>query len=360
MICLNAVSKRSFNVDIFSFLPGSFRYEDSVSGLFRYFYLNSKIFRHKFLDLISKANGSQGVFTDKSLIHCRTEVFCDPDNISKNGGRIDILCISDNMVIGIESKFSSDLSDDQNIKYLNKILSLKKQYGLDYAYFTIITPEYKKDAAKEQLKISRSNNCDVIYGLSWEQIKKHCIDDSLKLFQTEDTIENFILIKQFSKFLEKQIGPIKYINHLKFKLEDPDADLNVICEVGRPTLDVVSQFFNLTDSFGRWSTGSNHTGFSIFPKNGNRTNTEMIWIGFMKNPSTHCNGKFKLILEIFTESDISNLNFGPNFIKVEANPDNVPKWGAFKLRYVFNFPEKIIERTDLYNAFLPVLEYSRS
>ena len=113
-------------MDIFSCLPYSNRFEENVSGMFKYFFLNSKVFRTQFLDLLDGSSGSVDIFTDNKMISCETEVQSYGSDGNENG-RIDIVIILDKLVLGIESKFDAVIGPNQETKYIEEIVKIKNK-----------------------------------------------------------------------------------------------------------------------------------------------------------------------------------------------------------------------------------------
>jgi hypothetical protein len=351
-------------MDIFSCLPYSNRFEENVSGLFKYFFLNSKVFRTQFLDLLAGSIGSEDIFTDNTMISCKVEVQSKDSKLDEDG-RIDIVIILDNLVLGIESKFDAGIDLNQEIKYIQEIVKLKNAYNKEYAYFTIITPEHRKETANKALENSKRHDeaCKVFSGITWEKIKNKCIDKCLDRFKEEDSAEIFFLIKHFKEYLERSIGPIKFFDQLMYHLGHADSSIQTISKFSYPTFLAIHRIFS---SHG-FKVGNHTTAIKSKTIGGGFTSIrtadryfERIWIGFI--PSENEKHSYNLIVQIISKiNKFENIDFGPRFEEVK-NP-NINGWGikdAPNKRYIIKMDEQWRRAEGISDALNPLIKYLES
>jgi hypothetical protein len=352
-------------MDIFSCLPYSNRFEENVSGMFKYFFLNSKVFRTQFLDLLAGSSGSEDIFTDNKMISCETEVQSYGSDVNEENGRIDIVIIVDNLVLGIESKFDAVIAPYQPTKYIEEIVKIKNKYSKENAYFTIITTEHRKENAKKALENSkrRDEACKVFCGITWEKIKNKCIDECLDRFKEEDSAEIFFLMKHFNEYLERSIGPIKFFEQLMDHLGHADTSIQTISKFSSPTFLAIQRIFSSHGfEVGKHTTAikSKMVGAGFHSIRTADWYFERIWIGFI--PSENEKYSYNLIVHIVSKiNKFENFPFGPRFEEVK-NP-NINGWGfknAPNKRYIIKMDEQWERAEGISDALNPLIKYLQS
>ncbi len=271
-------------MSIFSKLPGN-RYEETVSALFQYFFMNSKLFRRDFLRLLSRSHGSESIFTDNETISCILEYRTSQEG-SPDVGRLDMLITTDKAVIGIESKFDAALGYGQHTKYIEAVTKYASTVA-KIPYFTIIVPMFKAADITNKLGEIKSKECKILEGVTWELINK-ILDDCLKTIREEESEEMYYLMRHFKQYIDTSIGAIPGFEENKDLFSKPFA----IPAAEKFRQDFLNQIYKIMSAYttGRQGSGgkpTNYVGTTFHPRDSDSVldSGRFVWIGFIESPS---------------------------------------------------------------------------
>lgn len=171
---------------------GGKRFEEQSSAILKYLFINSDVFRRKFVEKLKKDFSSSQTPSFSNGIICELEVG------KKEIGRIDILIEADNCFLAIENKIWAEFQTGQPSKYepIVKERSNKK-FGDDSFYrLIVIAPKERESEVRSHLA---EQKCSALI-VSWQDIQGMLGDVQKKSSERVQVIAELL-----DEFIELQI-----------------------------------------------------------------------------------------------------------------------------------------------------------